>query len=183
MDYLLRPTTTIHTPRPGQAIGILVIYTTLLLLFIFTYARLLFTVTVNPGYVPRSSQWVDLQESKAKAKGRRFQRYKKKSSRSSDGSSRENAEEESVENGSLPGHGFAGEASTAPATTEPAPGLQGFYCRDAFVCQTDGRPNWCSTCLNWKPDRSHHCREIGRCVRKMDHFCPWYVLDRASLSY
>lgn len=170
MDYLLRPPNTFHARRPGPAIGILVVYSILLSLFVVTYARLLYTVTVNPGYVPRSSQWYALQVSKAKEKG---QRYRKGSSQSSDRSTAGNARRKSAENGSLSGHGYAGEVSTAPATTEPAPGLQDFYSRDAFVCQTDGRPIWCSTCLNWKPDRAHHCREIERCVRKMDHFCPW----------
>ncbi len=56
---------------------------------------------------------------------------------------------------------------------DPAPDLRDFYTRDVFTCEGDGRPIWCSTCLNWKPDRTHHCREAGRCVKKMDHFCPW----------
>ena len=93
--------------------------------------------------------------------------------------------------------------------------LRNFYTTDAFTCEGDGRPVWCSTCLNYKPDSewfllhvsfnkllfalcsrdgqpvfsehtcftanadpisfsgAHHCREVGRCVRKMDHFCPW----------
>jgi len=56
---------------------------------------------------------------------------------------------------------------------DPAPDLRQFYTKDVFTCEGDGRPIWCSTCLNWKPDRTHHCREVGRCVKKMDHFCPW----------
>ena len=173
MDYLLRPSTTLNAPRPGPAIGILVTYSILLSLFVLTYARLLYIVTVNPGYVPRSAQWSALRDSTAKANAQRNRSHKKGSSRSSIEIIGENAGEESVESNNLPGYRHAGAASTEPATDKPAPGLQDFYDRDAFVCQTDGRPIWCSTCLNWKPDRAHHCREVGRCVRKMDHFCPW----------
>ena len=51
--------------------------------------------------------------------------------------------------------------------------LDEFYNMDAFICENDGLPRWCFHCSCWKPDRSHHCGELGRCVRKMDHFCPW----------
>ena len=44
---------------------------------------------------------------------------------------------------------------------------------DAYLCDYQGVPNWCDKCHNWKPDRTHHCKELGRCVRKMDHYCPW----------
>jgi palmitoyltransferase len=54
-------------------------------------------------------------------------------------------------------------------------GLESFYTKDVFVCQEDGRPPYCSACCQFKADRSHHCRELDRCVRKMDHFCPWYA--------
>jgi palmitoyltransferase len=54
-----------------------------------------------------------------------------------------------------------------------SPGLELFYTKDVFTCQMDGKPNWCSYCANWKPDRAHHCSSSGRCVYKMDHFCPW----------
>ena len=51
--------------------------------------------------------------------------------------------------------------------------LNEFYNMDAFICESDGLPRWCFHCNCWKPDRSHHCGELGRCVKKMDHFCPW----------
>lgn len=44
---------------------------------------------------------------------------------------------------------------------------------DAYICDYQGMPLWCDKCHNWKPDRTHHCKELGRCVRKMDHYCPW----------
>jgi palmitoyltransferase len=44
---------------------------------------------------------------------------------------------------------------------------------DAYTCDYQGTPLWCEKCHNWKPDRTHHCKELGRCVRKMDHYCPW----------
>jgi hypothetical protein len=31
----------------------------------------------------------------------------------------------------------------------------------------------CTTCLRWKVDRCHHCKQCGKCVLKMDHHCPW----------
>jgi len=61
----------------------------------------------------------------------------------------------------------------------PAPrGTEKFYSKDVFQCDPHGLPIWCGTCNNWKPDRAHHCSDIGRCVMKLDHYCPWYVLFR-----
>ena len=37
----------------------------------------------------------------------------------------------------------------------------------------DGRRRYCRFCGKFKPDRTHHCRVMGRCVLEMDHFCPW----------
>lgn len=56
---------------------------------------------------------------------------------------------------------------------DTAPGLEQFYTKDIFVCDPQGKPIWCDKCKNWKPDRTHHCSQIGRCVHRMDHFCPW----------
>lgn len=32
---------------------------------------------------------------------------------------------------------------------------------------------WCNKCVNYKPERAHHCRKCDTCVLKMDHHCPW----------
>lgn len=44
---------------------------------------------------------------------------------------------------------------------------------DAYVCDYEGFPLFCEKCRLYKLDRMHHCKELGRCVRKMDHYCPW----------
>jgi palmitoyltransferase len=54
----------------------------------------------------------------------------------------------------------------------PPPGTERFYSREVFACDQNGLPIWCGVCNNWKPDRSHHGSDFGRCVLKMDHFCP-----------
>ena len=160
VDYLLKPPSFLQVPRHGAAAAILVLYSILLLLITWTYFRLLYTVTFNPGYVPRGPQWHAQRERKAREKRQHDNAYRKTQSPVSSAGTEGDV-------GTNRGDTFA------PTTTEPAPGLRDFYSKDAFVCQGDGRPIWCSTCLNWKPDRTHHCREIERCVRKMDHFCPW----------
>ena len=72
------------------------------------------------------------------------------------------------------GYTYTGAGADAPSDPPSGrPGLEEFYDKDIFECGGDGMPRWCSTCTNWKPDRAHHCREVGRCVRKMDHYCPW----------
>ena len=67
-----------------------------------------------------------------------------------------------------------GQHDWQPADLSPdSPGLERFYSKDIFVCEPDGRPRWCSLCWNWKPDRASHSSDLDRCVRKMDHLCPW----------
>lgn len=31
----------------------------------------------------------------------------------------------------------------------------------------------CSRCETYRPPRAHHCRICQRCIRRMDHHCPW----------
>ena len=32
---------------------------------------------------------------------------------------------------------------------------------------------YCEVCRGYKAPRAHHCRQCDRCVKKMDHHCPW----------
>ncbi|NWH38598.1 ZDH15 Palmitoyltransferase, partial [Chloropsis hardwickii] len=41
----------------------------------------------------------------------------------------------------------------------------------------NGGIRFCDRCQLIKPDRCHHCSVCAMCVLKMDHHCPWYVLD------
>ncbi|KAK3050702.1 Palmitoyltransferase pfa5 [Extremus antarcticus] len=71
-----------------------------------------------------------------------------------------------------PGYTSLG-AQRDEADLEPAPGLEEFWRLDVFACDSRGFPIWCPHCNNWKPDRTHHNQDVGRCTLKMDHFCPW----------
>jgi len=35
------------------------------------------------------------------------------------------------------------------------------------------KPRWCHYCQSFKPPRAYHCRDIDKCVLRMDHYCPW----------
>eukprot|EP00940_MAST-03C_sp_MAST-3C-sp2_P002803 g2803.t1 len=44
---------------------------------------------------------------------------------------------------------------------------------------------FCRKCNAWKPDRTHHGKEEGKCILKMDHYCPWLnnTLGHNNLKY
>jgi len=45
------------------------------------------------------------------------------------------------------------------------------------LCLKENINGWtvCSKCEAVKPPGAHHCRICGRCIKKMDHHCPWLV--------
>lgn len=170
VDYLLNPVPTVRKPRSGAGIVILTIYACLLLFLALTYFRLAHTVVTNPGYTPRGPQW------HTERKNKRTHSRSRQTTHTTTDLEKHNGSlgPHSNVNGTLSALPQNHDAFTyGPANGIFAPGLHDFYKRDVFTCESDGRPIWCSTCLNWKLDRAHHCREVGRCVRKMDHFCPW----------
>ena len=127
----------------ATAIALIVLFFVWFLLTITAYLRTIYTTMFNPGIVPLNERRKQA-EADRKALGKR--------------------EREDVE----------AQEGWMPVDQNPdSPGLEAFYSRDVFACEQDGRPKWCSLCWNWKPDRAHHSSELERCVRKMDHLCPW----------
>lgn len=172
VDYFIRPPSSRHKPRRGAGIAVLTAYCTLLLLMSTTYLRLICTIIINPGYVPRGPQWYDQHEKRNKDKSLDKNREKPSVIEG----------ENAANNGNLRGFAYGNgpptstfEMTRPTAADDESSDLHGIYGRDVFICEGNGKPIWCSYCSNWKPDRAHHCREVGRCVRRMDHFCPWSV--------
>ncbi|KAL3468974.1 DHHC palmitoyltransferase-domain-containing protein [Aspergillus californicus] len=165
-DYLIHPLPKYARPsRVGAGAAIIAVFYVLLIFVIITYLRLLYKVVWNPDFLPRT---VPAPEQTSERSARHSQdrpRRKRKSHRRkhSELSDKPAADVETALN-------YNGGPMMLPWDTA---GLEDFYKKDVFVCQPDGRPIYCSKCCHYKPDRTHHCREVDRCVRKMDHFCPW----------
>ncbi|CAK3881855.1 Palmitoyltransferase pfa5 [Lecanosticta acicola] len=84
-----------------------------------------------------------------------------------------------------PGFIPRGPEVTEPSDIEARPGCEAYWNRQVFACDPSGLPIWCDQCHNWKPDRTHHSQDAGRCTRKMDHFCPWVggVVGERSMKF
>lgn len=147
--------------------AIIVVFYVLLFPVIATYFRLYYVVIFNPDFLPRGASW----NGSASEYESRRSRIRRKASRSRKG-----------------GHG--NREKRLPSTTEGVDierqaggvafpltdfGQESFWTKDIFICQDDGRPAYCSKCCQFKTDRSHHNQDVDRCVRKLDHFCPWYL--------
>lgn len=147
----------------STAIALLVPYCVLLVLVTTTYIRLLLVVAFDPGVVPLGPG--------ASNKRRQRRRQRQRQRRLKSASQPDDIEAQPYEPG--------------PDNNPDSPGLERFYSKDVFVCDADGRPRYCSACRAWKPDRSHHSSEINRCVRKMDHYCPWVggIISETSFKF
>ncbi|EEH21677.2 hypothetical protein PABG_03893 [Paracoccidioides brasiliensis Pb03] len=172
IDYLLQSKA--RNPRNAVSIGLLVAFYILLIGLLVSYLRLLAALIWNLDYVPRGPQYAESQATAESSKGKSVSRKRRQSI-----FSRSKTDEEWHDLGEVTGnHGKS-------AYPFDASGLEAFYLKDVYVCKEDGKPPWCSTCQQFKSDRVHHCREIGRCVRKMDHFCPWVggVVSETSFKF
>jgi len=186
VQYLLSPQ--IHyqgyevPKRNGTAITILVLYFLLLPPYLISYLRILQLVVTNPGYIaqrPANPQdTVTTQEKKQTLKWACLRTTIEENARS------ERQRQPGARNNVEPG-GSLDRVAILNGSVVPPPGIDQFYSKDVFVCDQNGLPIFCDKCNNWKPDRTHHCSEVGRCVRRMDHFCPWVggVVSETTMKF
>lgn len=143
--------------RIAVGITLPIIYFFLLILMAVCYLRLLLIVSFDPGYIPQTLASAESIEKPPYPFETRKVVRSCTSTTVVEGQGLIRLDYDSIIKRQIP----------------PPPGIEDFYQKDAFVCDRYGLPLWCPTCCNWKPDRSHHSSDIGRCVSKMDHFCPW----------
>ncbi|KAG7665701.1 PFA3 [[Candida] subhashii] len=53
----------------------------------------------------------------------------------------------------------------------------------SLKCSGSQGYRYCNKCSVWKPDRSHHCSSSGKCILKMDHYCPWFSTCIGYFNY
>ncbi|PVH86213.1 zf-DHHC-domain-containing protein [Cadophora sp. DSE1049] len=152
INYLL-----VKHENKSAAVPILVIYFVLFLFMAASFLRLVYITTFYPPLVPLGPSAI----------------HKRKTSSRNGGEKKLRGGIGGSEYGSRDSSGDTSRNVASPQDDPDSPGLELFYTKDVFVCELDGKPKWCSYCANWKPDRAHHCSTSGRCILKMDHFCPW----------
>lgn len=60
---------------------------------------------------------------------------------------------------------FSDMHSSEPGLTEIEPSVQSNLIFSDWTV--------CTRCEIYRPPRAHHCRICRRCIRRMDHHCPW----------
>ncbi len=196
VDYLINPSPDLSLqPRSGSAAAILLLYYLLLIPLLTCYARLIQTIVRNPGYVPRSAAWYQQRKQEAADARKKHSRgYQSRERSLPQGTEKPSQQPHSwrvntqdVESG---GSNHSSLSTYTKHTKHHSHNHKNstdipFWQRDIFVCNPDGRPPFCSSCLTHKPDRTHHCSEVDRCVLKMDHFCPWVggIVSETSFKY
>jgi palmitoyltransferase len=191
LDYLINPSPDfLVKPRPGSAAAILLLYYLLLIPLLVCYARLVQTIITNPGYVPRGAAWYQQRKEKAASGAKHSSGHHSRRGSAAHFTEKPlhswQAGTQDLESGGSNHSSLTTAKNHANQTHKHihSPDIP-FWQRDIFVCNPDGRPAFCSSCLTHKPDRTHHCSEVDRCVLKMDHFCPWVggIVSETSFKF
>lgn len=182
VDHLLTNKQHYGQEQYSEATGIAIpiVYFVLLIFTVVSYIRILSVIWCDPGYVPDGYHPPEPEDT---ASSRSGQSIVATSTRGSCCASLAGVDMLQIRNEKDPWS--LDLAGILEQRSPPPPGTEEFYSRDVFVCDPNGLPIWCGICCNWKPDRAHHCSNSGRCVRKMDHFCPWVggVVGENSLKF
>jgi hypothetical protein len=200
VQYLLH-----ERKRTVTAAILFAFYVALLLLVAISYLRTVLTLSLNPGYVPRGRKAGERDE-KPRVDGAEDEDLESglgsahatettPTEGSTEGLARVTTDtslETALRNGppqptpdaqtstglGMPYAAHQPQPYWAQPEAQSFPSMKEFLDKEVFVCESDGIPRYCKYCDCWKPDRSHHCSEVGRCVYKMDHFCPWYAAQK-----
>lgn len=163
MDYLLNPPQAAEDAgirqRISVGIALAIVYFVLLIPMAVVYLRILLVVTFDPGLIPQRPPSKAVQDEAPDAYDQKTTIRSCAPTTIADDQNPTTLDYEGILKQRVP----------------PPPGIEDYYTKDVFVCDANGLPIWCATCANWKPDRTHHCSDVGRCVTRFDHFCPWYV--------
>ncbi|KAF7862739.1 hypothetical protein EAF04_007612 [Stromatinia cepivora] len=125
------------------AVPILIIYFLLFILMSSSFFRVVYMTTFDPPYAPLGVGAARIQPPKKR------------------------------KDDDIGGEEYTSGNLDASKDDPDSPGLELFYTKNVFCAERDGKPRWCSECCIWKLDRQHHCSVVGRCIYKMDHYCPW----------
>ncbi|KIW04553.1 hypothetical protein, variant [Verruconis gallopava] len=159
VEYLIEPAENgyrLIKERVSTAVPVLVFFFLLLVLYLSCYARLMQTIAHNPGYTTRIPH----------SPPHNVERSKEKRARSILSCTRSTVLDDTL-------YPVLNRTAIVQGKVPPPPGIEYFTRKDVFICDAQGLPLFCDICNNYKPDRTHHCSEVDRCVRRMDHFCPW----------
>ncbi|RCK64665.1 Palmitoyltransferase PFA3 [Candida viswanathii] len=73
--------------------------------------------------------------------------------------------------------------SENPYDTDPAELPPDFLVLHTMKVNGTQGYRYCTKCSVWKPDRCHHCSSSGKCILKMDHYCPWFSTCIGFFNY
>ncbi|KAI4151399.1 MAG: hypothetical protein LQ340_003520 [Diploschistes diacapsis] len=174
INYLLFPMGTLPRNTATAAV-ILALYFAFMTMMMACYLRLAVTLGMEPGYMPLGSRFTQMKKKRYADPEKRaaFQHPNGPENLQNNTSSLTTPYPPcltaSIAQSRIRGSfGYISRHRDIAASQ-----LRAMTQRDYYLCQENGYPPWCEHCFNWKEDRAHHCSEMNRCVRRMDHYCPW----------